>query len=483
MMRSLVACLLVCIGLFAHVGLHAGDKGGSWPMYGGTPSRNMVNLTDKGLVSDWSVSEGSQKNVKWVVELGTKAYGGPVIAGGRVFVGTNNARPRDPKMKGDNKAVLMAFNAADGKFLWQIMHDIPNDDTFHEVLKLGLLSTPVVDGSKIYYVTPACEVICASTDDGLVHWRFDMMKQLGVVPFHCGNCAPLVYGDHVFLMTSNGNHDGKIAKAPSFLALNKKDGKVAWKSDLPGTKIIEGQWSNPTLAMVKGKAQIIFPGGDNYLYAFEPETGSLIWKCNVNPTKSKDDEATNYMISTPVVHEDRLYVGLGQYPDHPTPTRSSHFVCIDITKTGDVSPKSLDAKAPENKGSALLWSFGGPIDPAPKKGRRVYFSRTMSTAAVHDGLVYIPEDSGYLHCLDAKTGQRYWVHDFKTACWGSPLYVDGKVLVGVEDGSVVTFQAGKDYKVLKTHDMEDGIQGTPVVAGGVLYITTATKLYAIAEKK
>ncbi len=132
-------------------------------------------------------------------------------------------------MKGKDKAVLMAFNEADGKFLWQIVHDIPDAPTFQMVLGYGLLSTPAIDGDRIYYVTPSCEVICAGADDGKVKWRYDMMKELKVVPFHCGNCSPLVVGDRVFLVTSNGNEDGKIAspKAPSFIALDKHNGTLA----------------------------------------------------------------------------------------------------------------------------------------------------------------------------------------------------------------------------------------------------------------
>src|SRR6202008_2461873 len=94
------------------------------------------------------------------------AYGGPVVADGKVLVGTNNAVPRDPKTKGKDKAVLMAFNEADGKFLWQLAHDIPQLDVFSMVTSLGLLSTPAVDGKHLYYVTPSCEVICAGIDKG-----------------------------------------------------------------------------------------------------------------------------------------------------------------------------------------------------------------------------------------------------------------------------------------------------------------------------
>ena len=458
-----------------------------WPMFGGSLNRNMANLVDKNIPTDWSIAEGKQKNIKWIADLGSKSYGGPVVAGGKVFIGTNNANPRDPKIKSKFKAVLQAYNEADGKFLWQIVHDIPPDDMFSAVLDSGLLSTPAVDGNRLYYVTSSCEVVCASTD-GKIVWQYDMMKELKVHPYHCANCSPLVAGDLVFFITGNGNEEGKVVapKAPSFVAFNKNTGKLVWQSNLPGDDIIQGSWANPTLATVNGKQQIIFPGGDTVLYSFEPQTGKLIWKFDCNPgrkQKPDDREMPNYIIATPVVYENKVYIGTGVYPEHELPPRSSFFLCIDITRTGDLSVKKLDHKAPENKGSALVWAYGGPIEPRPAKGRGVTFGRTISTAAIHDGLVFISEESGYLHCLDARTGQKYWEHDYKTGIWGSPYYVDGKIYQGAEDGGVTIFEASKNYKVIRTLDMEETIHGTPVVANGVLYMMTKTKLYAIAETK
>lgn len=447
------------------------------PLFGGSPSRNMVNLIDKNVPTEWNVEEKKEKNIKWIAQLGTRSYGGPVIANGIVLVGTNAKG-----MNKGEKAVLVAYSEATGKQLWKLTHDFPGLALFNEALGEGLCSTPVVDGEHIYYVLPGCEVVCADLK-GKVHWKYDMMKELKIVPFHLGNCSPVVVGDLVMVITANGRDDeGHIPspKSPSFIAINKKTGKIVWQSNLPGDKIIEGQWSNPTVATVDGKTQVIFAGGDAVLYSFEPETGKLIWQCSCNPVRGKGKRETeNYMISTPVVVGDRLYVGMGVYPDHPQSPRSAHVVCIDITKKGDVSPKSLDAKDPANKGSALVWAFGGMIDPSPAKGRQAYMGPTISTPCVHDGLVYIPELAGYLHCLDAKSGQRYWEHDFKATTWGSAYYVDGKVYVGNEDGDVVIFAHGKTKKIIATHNMDDGIHGTPVVANGVLYIITKTKLYAI----
>ena len=107
----------------------------------------------------------------------------------------------------------------------------------------------------------------------------------------------------------------------------------------------------------------------------------------------------------------------------------------------------------------------------------------MSTAAVHDGLVYIPEHNGYMYCLDAKTGKHYWTHDFLSGVLGSPLWVDGKVYVANYDSDVVIFAHGRNKKVLaKMHMGAYEIHTTPVAVSRTLYIATDSKLYAISAR-
>ena len=132
---------------------------GSWPMYGGTNQRNMANTTDKNIPESWNVGEEKKdwKNIKWAIDLGTESYGGPVIAGGKIYIGTNNGKPRDPKVEGD-KGVLMCFRESDGKFLWQIVHDKLDDPNEYDNPMTGIVSAPVVEGDRLYYVSNRCEV-------------------------------------------------------------------------------------------------------------------------------------------------------------------------------------------------------------------------------------------------------------------------------------------------------------------------------------
>lgn len=479
----------------------------AWPMFGGTVSRNMVNPLPMRLPTEWSLKEGERKNVKWVAEFGTRGWGGPTVAGGKVYIATNNDKPKDPKIKGD-KGVLMCFRESDGAFLWQAVHDKLSTGTENDWPHEGIASTPAVDGNRVYYISNRCEVICADAEgfldgknDGVqdepnqgktdadIVWRLDMIKELKVYPHQLASSSPLIAGDLVFVVTSNGvDPEGKVAapEAPSFIAVNKLTGKVVWQSNLPGAKIMEGQWANPAYAAVNGTEQVIFPGGDGWLYGFEPKTGNLIWKFDLNPKaaeyKPGGRGTRGYPLATPVVYENRVYASVGLNPDDCRGV--GHLWCIDITKTGDLSPvnDNFDPKADINKNSGLVWHYGGKLATRPKDGRDIVFGRTMSTCAIHDGLVYAAEADGFLHCVDARTGQKYWDYDLKGEVWASPFWADGKVYLGTTDSEVHIFAHGKEKKYLGKAETEAPIKSTAVAANGVLYVMTDSQVYAISQR-
>ena len=499
-----------------------------WPLFGGSVSRNLVNLVDKNIPTTWDITPGKTVNIKWSVEMGTKAYGGPVIAGGKIFMGTNNGRPRNPKITGD-KGVMMCFEEKTGKFLWQTVYDKLPAGRVKDWPEEGICSAPFVAGEYLYYICNRCEVICAKVETGAIVWSLDMIGKYNVFPHNLSTCSPLAVGDTLFVITSNGVDLDHLnvpqPNAPSFLAIDikkslaEKTGVVKWSSNLPSIKLLEarkkdptvtikqlvdkgdllmhGQWSNPVYAEVSGKAMIVFPGGDGWLYAFDPAKGDLLWKFDCNPKSSfyvLGPRATrNDFVSTPVVWENKLYIGVGQDPEHLKGV--GHLWCIDLAKAialgaknagNDVSPwadpaksPAFDPKNPKNKDSAFLWHYGG--DNPTKKPREYHFGRTMSTCSIHDGLLFTSEYDGWLHCLDARTGAKFWDHNMDADNWSSPYLVDGKIHIGNEIGDMLIFEHSKTKKLIDTVSMGCLLRATPVAVNGVLYISTENpcKLYAI----
>jgi outer membrane protein assembly factor BamB len=462
-------------------------------MYGNTPGRNMVS-DEEGLPSKWDLKTGL--NVKWSAELGSQAYAGPIISGGKVFVGTNNEHGYNPKLKGD-RGNVMAFDLDSGDFLWQSAHPKLPAGRVNDWPLQGVCSTPAIEGDRLYYVSNRAEVICADTEgfrdgendgpytdehemvregeklvklpktselDEDVIWKFDMIGELDAFPHNLAAGSPLLVGDLLFMVTGQGVDEGHInipvPDAPSFVALNKKTGKLVWENAMPGNNVLHGSWSNPAYGVIKGKAQVIFPGGDGWLYSFEPKSGKLIWKFDMNPKDSKWElggrGTRNNVISTPVVYDDKVFIGVGQDPEHGE--GPGNLWAIDASQTGDVT------------GKAAVWHRGGED-----------FHRTMSTAAIADGLMYIADLSGFVYCLDVKTGQEYWKYDAFAAIWGSAFAADGKVYIGDEDGDVAVLKQGKKLELLHETNLGASVYTTPVAHDGVLYIVTRRKLFAIAD--
>jgi outer membrane protein assembly factor BamB len=449
-------------------------------MWGGSPDRNMIS-DETGIPGTWDVKAG--KNLKWKAKLGSQSYGNPVIVDGRIFIGTNNNANYRPKIKGD-KGVIVCFEEKTGAFLWQATHDKLPTGRVNDWPEQGICSSPWVVGKHMYYVSNRCEVVCADVmgfadgNDGPVKdekynephdadivWVYDMIEELGAFPHNLATCSPVGAGDVLLITTSNGVDEGHLnipnAFAPSFLAVNRKSGKLMWESNLPGENILHGQWSSPTYSVIGGVPQGIFAGGDGWCYSLKPDTGELLWKFDLNPKgsvwKLGGRGTKNNIISTPVVHDDKVILCVGQDPEHGE--GPGHLFSIDATKRGDITE------------SGKVWHVGGKD-----------FRRSMSTAAIKDGLLYISDLSGFLYCLDVKTGKQHWRYDTLAAVWGSPYVVDGKVMLGDEDGELVVLKHSKTMQELATHDMLDAVYTTPVASNGVLYVVNRNTLFAIAAK-
>ncbi len=488
---------------------------GDWPQWGGTNQRNMANTSAKNLPSTFTpgkFKEGTEevdmattKGVKWAAKLGSQTYGNPVVANGRVYVGTNNESPRDPKHIGD-RGNLMCFEEATGKLLWQLVVPKLESGKVNDWEYLGITASPTVDGDFVYVVTNRCEVLCLDVHglangnqgyqdeakhlanvgappvqpgplDGDIVWRYDMMDELGVFPHNAANCSVLIEGDLVYVATSNGQDWTHVnipsPNSPSLIALNKKTGEFVAEDDAAiGPRIFHGGWSSPSMAKINDKPLLLFGGADGFCYAFNPtpvpdkenDTAWLkkVWwyDCNPDERKVKDGKKLKYpaaeayseIIATPVLYNNRVYIAVGQDPEHGEGVGIIH--CIDASKMGDVTK------------SAKIWSFDK-------------IARSISTVSVYDGLVYVGDFSGFFFCLDAETGKEYWQHDLKAHMWGSSFAADGKVYVGDENGTWSVFAASKEKKIINQVTLDSPIYATTVYANGTLYVACQTHLYAV----
>jgi outer membrane protein assembly factor BamB len=466
-----VALLLMASSAASATGPLSEPGTGDWPMWGGTGDRNMVSDMT-GLPTEWDVDTGV--NVKWIAELGSQSYGNPVVAGGMVFVGTNNELLRDPAQPGD-RGVLMAFREADGEFLWQQTHTKLESGRANDWPFQGVASSPLVVGETLYYTTNRGVVMAvdiqgfrdgendgAVTDEDLtgefdadVIWAFDMLEEVGAYPHNLANSSPVMSGDLIFVSTANGHDESHVhvpsPLAPAIIAIDRNTGELAWEDNSVEDRILHGQWSTPAVGVIGGVTQVVSAQGDGWVRGYVAATGEKLWEFDTNPKDSVWPRTRNEVISTPVVYQDRVYIANGQDPEHGEGV--GHFYAIDATRRGDITE------------SGLIFHVEG--------------RRSISTAAIADGLVYISDFSGFLHCLDADTGEKYWEYDTFAAIWGSPFVADGKVYLGDEDGDVVVLRHGREMEVLAEMNMGSAVYATTVPAHGVLFLNNRNELFAL----
>ena len=476
MTRQRVIFLLV-VGLVTTGATSLAEAQGEAGMFGNTPSRNMVS-DGTGVPETWDPKTGA--NILWTQPVGSQAYGGPTVGNGKVYVGTNNEGVRNPDYEGD-KGVLMAFDAASGEFVWQMVHDKLSAGRVNDWPLQGVCSTAFVDGDRVWYVSNQAHVVCLDANglangndgpftgetgtgptDGDILWSYDMIGELDVFPHNLATGSPLIIGDLLYTITSNGVDEGHVnipsPFSPHMIALNKNTGELVWENTDVGEGILHGSWTNPAYAEINGTGQIVVAGANGVVYGLNATTGETVWTFDCNP---KDAEwilggrgTRNNILATPVIYNNRVYVGVGQDPEHGE--APGHFFAIDATGTGDVTD------------THKVWSRDGED-----------FYRTMSTAAIADGILYISSLSGFLHALDLDTGEEFWTYDAFAAVWGSPFVVDGKVLLGDEDGDIAVLRAGKEMELLGEINMGASVYSTPVVRDGVMYLLTRNRLWAV----
>ena len=464
-----------------------------WPQWGGNSLRNNTPF-DANVPISWELgeidprtgawsSDGAQ-NIKWVSRVGSQTYGNPVVADGKVFVGTNNGAGYVAKYPAEvDLGCMIAFSEADGKFLWQHSSEKLPTGRVHDWPLQGICCAPMVEGNRLWYVSSRGDLVCLDTEgfydnendgpvtdeelhtkiDADVVWVLHMMHDpYGVSQHNMASCSMTGWGDILFVNTANGVDESHInipaPNAPSFMAVDKHTGKVLWTDKSPGLNILHGQWSSPAVGILGGVPQVIFAGGDGWVYSFRADAGQdgkpeLLWRFDCNPKTSRwalnGLGTRNNIIATPVLWNDRVFVAVGQDPEHGEGI--GHLWCIDPTKRGDTSPELAvhvsDRSTPiphqreqavveedgqvaiDNPNSAVVWHYhqfdsngNGEIEFEEE------MHRSCGTVAIKDGLLFISDFSGLFHCLDVQTGKPYWTYDMFAAAWGSPLIVDQKGL-------------------------------------------------------
>jgi outer membrane protein assembly factor BamB len=524
---GLLGCLLP--GL-AELGVFAADQ----PQWGQAWSRNMVS-PEKDLPDSFDPASGS--NIKWIAQLGTETHSTPVVAAGRVYVGTNNGEPRDAKHQGD-RGVLMCFDEPTGKFLWQLVVPKREEDPYFDWPKCGISSPVTVEGNRVYVVSNRGEVICldpaglANGNDGPfrdegahmtpsqtpgsppkpapgaeiqpelprrpvngtlltpgpsdadIIWLFDLVSEAGIWPHDAAHSSILIQGDYLYLNSGTGvdNTHKRIRRpgAPSLVVLDKHTGRLVARDDENiAPNIFHCTWSSPALGQINGRPLVFFAGGNGMVYAFEAMAVGA-W--------NESQGASNQMARLKKIW---------QFDFDPTAPKGDIHPYLSNRREGPSNfygmPVFFHNRVYVAGGGDLFWGKteawlkcidATRTDDITTNGLVWSYrleKHVMSTPAIAGNLVFIADCGRAFHCVDSETGKLYWTHEISGDVWASPLVADGKVYLGTRTGAFYVFAASNQKKLLRTVEFGSPISATATAANGVLYVATMNRLYAVQK--
>ncbi len=270
------------------------------------------------------------------------------------------------EVDGAPREVCLALDTDSGKELWAApvavaKYDGGGDDGEKDNKGGdGPRSTPTVAGDFVYVLDGRINLSAFEAGTGKQIWTKDLTKEYGGKVIYWQNAAsPLVVDGKIYVCAGG--------EGQSLLALNVKDGSLAWKgeSDKP-------THATPTLATIHGVKQVVF-FTQSGLVSTETGSGKVLWRY---PFKFNVSTAASPIVGGDVVYCSAGYgVGSG---------------AAKITKNGD----AFEAKE--------IWRVTGNT-----------IANHWSTPVLKDGYLYgmfqfKEYGTGAVKCVELATGKEVW---------------------------------------------------------------------------
>jgi outer membrane protein assembly factor BamB len=409
-----------------------------WPHWRG-PNHNGTS-TETGLISTWSANG---ENLIWQADFIGRST--PVIMNGRVYVigraGAGLTRQEQ----------VACYDAQTGKMIWEHRFNVFQTTVpFNRVGWANLAGDP--ETGNVYAHGVGGMFICYDRN-GKILWQRSLTEEFGRFSGYGGRThSPLVDENLViisFLNTGWGEH---AAMRHRFIAFDKRTGEIVWVATLPNNPF-DTNYSTPAVATINGMRLLVVGGGDGAVHALKVRTGEHIWQFKLSKA------AIN-----PSIVVDGTHVFACHSEENLDNSSMGRVVCIDGTGTGDVT-KTHEIWRADN----LEVGYPSP--------------------ALHDGMLYVVDNSANLICLDAATGKHLWQYGLGKVGKGSPVWADGKIYVTEENGVLHILQPSAteckslDVEKLTTKDGRYAeLYGSPAIAYGRIYFTAETGLYCLGDK-
>jgi outer membrane protein assembly factor BamB len=397
---------------------------------------------EKDLPAKWSPNQDDpDSNLVWKAPYGCRST--PLVMNGRVYIINNVGTGVTEQER------VMCLDADTGKKLWEKSFNVFHVDIVSVRLGWASLAGDPKTGNIYGHGTQG--LFFGFDKDGKLLWEHSLIEEYGRFTGFGGRVTtPTVDGDLVIVGMINsswGDHKG----GNRWLAVDKMTGEVVYWAD-SGLLPKDSFYSVPVVGVINGERLLIGGGADGSVVGFKVHTGEEVWSHPLSIT------ALN---SSAVLDGNHVYIGHGlESPDTNTLGR---VICLDASKISKGRP-------------ALVWKRDG-------------IKARYASPIYHEGRLYVPDEVGRLHCLDAKTGKTQWRHTYGRDGRGSPVLADGKIYVGdVSTGFYILQPGPKECKRLHEHVFHspDGgtaeFNGSPAVANGRVYFATADEIYCIGKK-
>ena len=428
------------------------DATRNWPSFRGPAA---VGVADgQHLPDTWNGRTG--EGVLWRVAIPGLAHSSPVVWGDRVFVTTavssRGSATFKPGLYGDGDAsddstrhkwIVSALDKRTGKVEWERVAAEGEPRNKRHIKSTYASASPATDG-RVVVAWFGSEGVHAFDVTGRPLWKVDIgrvnMGAYNMPSYEWGPASsPIIWGGMVFLQCD--------MQADSFvLALDAATGRTVWKSareELPS-------WGTPTVVSTSTGAELI-TNGSNYIRAYDPRTGEELWKLG---------GSSKITAPTPFVANGLVIVASGRAPERP-------LFAVRPGARGD-----LTLAEGRTSSEAVAWS---------KPGRGSY----MPTPLAYRGILYVLNNNGVFDAYELGTGAEIYRQRLEPVGSGfsaSPIAADGRVYLPSEDGDILVVAAGRDFKRIAANPMGDLIMATPALSDGVMYVRTASALFAIGGK-
>ena len=402
------------------------------------PGRDGVSL-EKNLPVKWSPSGD---NLAWKVPYGGRSA--PIVMGDRVYLQNSAGKGETLQER------LMCFNADTGKLLWEHRFNIYLSDVPpHRVGWASPVGDPTTGN---VYVLGVGGNLIGLTRDGKVLWERSLGEDFGLLTTHGGRTvSPIIDGDLVIVsgvtfmwgQHGRGNH--------RFMAFDKKSGETVWVS-APGLRPYDTTYAPPIIVTVNGMRLLIQGTSDGFVHAIKPQTGEPVWRYEVSKRG----------LNTGVVVRGTTAI-LTHSEENIESNEMGMMVAIDATAKGDV------------KKEQVKWSVNG-------------WQGGFSSPVLDGDRLYQIDNGANLAAFDVNSGKQLWIQNLGTIQKASPVFADGKLYVGTENGKFFILKPSAtgceivDQDQLGTEALPEAIIASAAVSNGRVFVVSDSAMYSIGKK-